>query len=165
MSEIPDSAGSGCEEEADDQQAVLTRSLCNRRRARVAAGRLGAVCIPDRTRAPEYSLGSFLALEYELLERAMGIEPTTLCLGIGAASLSPRLPHSQIRNQCLRPAISPSRTRFGHQPEPVPSICSQCTLVSPAVKPSDFNQERKLHVLFGDLFDLVSNNLSTRSRR
>src|SRR3990172_1993039 len=96
MSEIPDSAASGCEEEADAQQAVLTRSLCNRRRARVAAGRLGAVCIPDRTRAPEYSLGSFLALEYELLERAMGIEPTALCLGSQALLAALQAPSSYL---------------------------------------------------------------------
>jgi hypothetical protein len=38
--------------------------------------------------------------------------------------------------------IRPPQARFGHLLERVPSICSQCTLASPAVKPSDFGQER-----------------------
>ena len=70
----------------------------------------------------------------------MGIEPTALCLGIGAASLSRRLPCSQIRNYGPRPVISPSWARFRHLPERVPSICFKCTLASPAVKPSDCAQ-------------------------
>ena len=71
----------------------------------------------------------------------MGIEPTALCLGIGAGVLSPRLSRSQIQNRCLRPVICPSQARFGHLPERVPSIGSQSTLASPAGKPSDWAPE------------------------
>jgi len=67
----------------------------------------------------------------------MGIEPTALCLGSRAARFSRRLPRSQIQNRCLRPVICPPQARFGLLPERVPSICFQCTLASPAVKPSD----------------------------
>ena len=49
---------------------------------------------------PSIEFTTLQATNLLYLERAMGIEPTTLCLGIGAASFSLRLSRSQIRNRC-----------------------------------------------------------------
>ncbi len=59
---------------------------------------------------------------FPILERATGIEPVALCLGIGGLTLGLRSPHSQIRQRHHSVMPAAPGARSGHLPETVPSI-------------------------------------------
>lgn len=70
--------------------------------------------------APHYEV--LVCGQGALSERAMGMEPTALCLGIKGPDFPARLPRSQIRKPCLSATTKAPETSFGHLPERVPSI-------------------------------------------